>query len=233
MNSQGPLHGGPGPGPGHSGTAGPPAPPGPGFDRDRDLEERRRVLEQEEVASREREQLERQQQQSQQQPQREAYPSSGTPHHSSASALPIHQPVASRIPGAISPGGLLANHSSSTSHMLGAPPQGPVSFGAAIHSGDTNRPPQQASQNSTNPPHQIFAPIPHGSGPPSNTSSAPVGPGALFGGPLQQQDSGRPLQQVAPYAGAMAPINNVPAGPVSSAMGQGQQPILNVSLLVL
>ena len=215
MNGQPSLHGGPGPG------------SGPAFDRDRELgEQRRRAIEQDEMGVREREQLDKQQ--------REPYPSAGAPHHSSASALPIHQPVASRIPGAISPGGLLANHGSSSSHMLGNS-QGPVSFGGPLHAADSSRPAQHIGpQNGANPQHQMFAPIPHSSVPPNSSVSATSGgPSAVFGGPLQQQEPGRPMQQI-PFSGGLGANPPIPAaGQGTGAIAQGQQPILNVSTLLI
>lgn len=182
-----------------------------------------------------------------------------TPRHSSASSIPIHQPVASRISGAIhSPGGLLANHN-------GGAPSGPPLGGhssASISnyggSGGSMQPAEQqqgrqvqhGAQGNSGQQHQIFAPIPHaqsassqaqgptgssgGSGAPS--SSAAAAAAAVFGGPLPQQPAqhqegqrGGQQQQQTQQGGA--PFRGVTPGghPVPGGMTQGQQPILNVS----
>lgn len=90
-------------------------PPGP-FDREAHEEQRRQhnLEQQEQLAQREREHNERQERERQHH--REPYPT----HQNNAGSIPIHQPVASRLPGAIhSPGGLLANHGGAPG--LGAP----------------------------------------------------------------------------------------------------------------
>jgi paired amphipathic helix protein Sin3a len=200
------------------------------FSRDRDMDDQRhRAIQQqaEEMAHREREQGDRQH--------REPYPPSA-PHHNSAGSIPIHQPVASRISGAIhSPGGLLANHGSSAAPPLplGAP-SGPVAaFGGPLHA-ESNRPHPSQTNSSQ---HQMFAAIPHNSIPPNNSAGGP--PPGPFGGPLQENQ--RPPQS-GPYgsaggsgapgggsggAGGMPGPHPMPGGPVGVA--HGQQPILNVS----
>ena len=171
-------------------------------------------------------------------------PPAGTPHHSNAGSLTIHQPVASRVPGAIhSPGGLLANHGGS-SVPLGAP-SGPVnSFGAPV-SGDANRPHQHNAQNASS---QMFGVIAGHNGAPASSSGAP---GPVFGGPLQQQEGGRQNQAV-PFTsggpggqggaaggggGGAGPAAMAGGGPPlpanASALQQGQQPILNVSCFII
>lgn len=161
---------------------------------------------------------------------REPYPT-GTPHHSNAASLQIHQPVASRIAGVIhSPGGLLANHGGpGPAISLGAPPGSVNAFGGPLQN-ETNRPHQHNAQNASN---QMFGAI-GGAGP----SGSGAGAGPVFGGPLQE--NARPAQTMpfgsggAAVAGAaMVPSNPaIPAGGAggnNGAMQQGQQPILNVS----
>jgi paired amphipathic helix protein Sin3a len=184
------------------------------------------------MASRERETGDRQH--------REPY-QTGTPHHSSAGSLPIHQPVASRISGAIhSPGGLLANHGSSAPSIPLGAPSGPVaSFGGPLHE-QTTRPAQQSGPNAPNPQHQLFAPQPHASGTPSGSLGASSGGPAAFSGPLQPQESSRTLQQ-GQFGGGAPPQHQGPAAAaaaaataaVPSGLAQGQQPILNVSMGVI
>jgi paired amphipathic helix protein Sin3a len=164
---------------------------------------------------------------------REPYPS-GTPHHSNAASLQIHQPVASRIAGVIhSPGGLLANHGGSGPPIpLGAPPGSVNAFGGPLQN-ETNRPHQHNVQNASS---QMYGVI---GGPASGPSgSAGAGAGPVFGGPLQQENA-RPGQTI-PFGGGSGNIAGVaiasnppmPAGGAGSNNGtlqQGQQPILNVS----
>ncbi|RDW87684.1 hypothetical protein BP5796_03378 [Coleophoma crateriformis] len=152
------------------------------------------------------------------------------PHQNNTGSIPIHQPVASRLPGAIhSPGGLLANHG-------GAPPPGPLgapsgpgnAFGGPLHS---DRPAQhnQPGTAGQQQPHQMFGPNLMNHNAPSNAGLGVPGATAPgFGGSLQQ-DAAR-LQQM-PFGGPMTPAHQVPGGP---AMGQGgQQPILNDALSYL
>lgn len=165
-------------------------------------------------------------------------PPTGTPHHSNAGSLPIHQPVASRVPGAIhSPGGLLANHGGSAPSVPIGAPSGPVNSFAGSVSGEANRPHQHNAQNASS---QMFGAI---SGHNPGAAAPTAGPGPVFGGPLQQEGN-RPNQTMpftsgGPGAGAgagTAPAAVVAAvaggGPLpanSSALPKGQQPILNVS----
>jgi paired amphipathic helix protein Sin3a len=164
---------------------------------------------------------------------RDQYPAqAGTTHHSNAGSLTIHQPVASRLPGAIhSPGGLLANHGSAPSIPLG----GSNSFGG---NAESNRPHAHNAQSASS---QMFGAI----GGPNVGPAASAAPAAssLFGGPLQQEGTrasqsgafggaagggavGGVAAAAAPGAGngGSHPMNNGPG-----ALPQGQQPILNVS----
>ncbi len=159
-------------------------------------------------------------------------PPAGTPHHSNAGSLPIHQPVASRVSGAIhSPGGLLANHGGAAQPVPLGAPSGPVnSFGGPVP-GEANRPHPHNAQNASS---QMFGALGgHNTGPAGPSG----GPGPVFGGPLQQdggrQNQGIPFASAGPGAGgaggpgAMAGGGPMPANP--GALPQGQQPILNVS----
>ncbi|KAK4170330.1 transcriptional regulatory protein SIN3 [Cladorrhinum sp. PSN259] len=201
-------------------------------ERERDMEEQRhRALQQDEIARRERDRdRERERDRDDaDRPHREPY-QPPAPHHSSAGSLPIHQPVASRIPNSITgPGGLLANHGSAAPSIpIGGPP-GPTPTFGALHA-EPGRPPQHgASGASTAPQHQIFAPGPGpGSVPMSNI---PHNPNSIFGGPLQQaQDGARSMQQL-PFGPNMNPAHAIPPGP--GGMPQGQQPILNDALSYL
>jgi len=171
------------------------------FDRERELDEQRHraIQQQDDIAHRERER-EREREQAERH-QREPYPS-GTPLHSTAGSIPIHQPVASRISGAIhSPGGLLANHGGAASSIpLGAPPGPVANFGGPLHGeprGALPHPPPASSGDSQ---QHMFAPLPHSSVAPTGSLGVSSGPPA-FGGPLQPE----------------------------AARGGAQQPILNVS----
>ncbi|KAI0869958.1 hypothetical protein GGS24DRAFT_477105 [Hypoxylon argillaceum] len=171
---------------------------------------------------------------------REPYPS-GTPHHSTAASLQIHQPVASRIAGVIhSPGGLLANHGGSGPPIpLGAPPGSVNAFGGPLQN-ETNRPHQHNVQNSSS---QMYSVIGGPTSGPSGSAGGAGGAGPVFGGPLQQEN-GRPGQSI-PFssstgngAGAAMAGSNLPmpaggAGSNNGALQQGQQPILNDALSYL
>ena len=208
----------------------------PGFDRDREsIEEQRRAhahQQQEELAQRTREHNERQERDRREREQYQAAPA----HQNDTGSIPIHQPVASRLPGAIhSPGGLLANHGGAptSSGPLGAPSGPGNAFGGPLH-GDAGRPITHNPQNATNQlqQQQGFGPnVLH-----HNSSLGIGGSGASavsFGGPLQQQQQQQQppqdavrLQQLS--FGAPLPQGHPMAGP--PALGQGgQQPILNVS----
>ncbi|KAH9220502.1 hypothetical protein DL95DRAFT_433096 [Leptodontidium sp. 2 PMI_412] len=223
-------------------------PPG-GFDRERDIEEhnRQRALQEEilqrEQREREREHNERQERERQHREQYQPAP----PHQNTAGSIPLHQPVASRLPGAIhSPGGLLANHG-------GAPPSGPLgapsgpgnAFGGPLH-GEA-RPIQHNPQQATSQLQQQ-----QGFGPNIMHHNSVGGPGgnAAFGGPLQQQQAQQQqaqqqqaaqqqqqqetvsrLQQALPFGGPIPQGHQMPGAP---ALGQaGQQPILNDALSYL
>ncbi|KEY68337.1 hypothetical protein S7711_01116 [Stachybotrys chartarum IBT 7711] len=215
MNSQS-LHSGGGP---------------PPYDRpDRDMDERHRAIQQHEEMNRRDQERERERERERDRDSGDRY--QNAPHHSSAGAIPIHQPVASRIPGAIhSPGGLLANHNGNPPPPmpLGASTgPGPMaSFGGSLQ-GDHGRQMQHGGPANANPQHQIFAPMAHGQAPPA-TQGPSSGPGAAFGGPLQQQEGQRAGQHgSAPFPGV------TPAGqPIPSGIAQGQQPILNDALTYL
>ncbi|KAM0087300.1 Transcriptional regulatory protein sin3 [Fusarium odoratissimum] len=202
------------------------------YDRDREMEERHRALQQREEMARRDQEREREQRERERDRDRESndrYQS--TPHHSSAGSIPIHQPVASRISGAIhSPGGLLANHNGNPQIPLGNPPGPPLAaFGGPLQS-EHNRPVQHGGPNNSNTQPQMFAPMPHG-GPPTSTQAAANSVAAVFGGPLQQQppEGQRGGQQSAPFNPAAASAaHQLPGG-----ITQGQQPILNVSSIAI
>lgn len=217
MNAQ-PLHGG-----------------GGAFDRDREMDEQRHraLQQQEEMAHREREQAERQH--------REQQFQTPAPHHSNAASLPLHQPVAARMPTIHSPGGLLANHGGSAPSIpLGGASASAAPFGGPLHNDAGRAPPHGGPPVGPGPQHQVFAPIQHGPGGPSGAVNGSNGPSSLFGGPLQQEaarggppEAGRALQHMPFPAGVSgAPPMPAPGMPAAGAGGlpQGQQPILNVSI---
>lgn len=162
--------------------------------------------------------------------QRDQFPA-GTPRQSNTASLQIHQPVASRLPGAIhSPGGLLATHGGSGPPIpLGAPSATVNSFGGPLQA-DSSRPLPHNVQNASN---QMFGAI-GGHNPGPTGSSGPSG--HIFGGPLQQE--GNRASQSIPFGGSggggsagsgmPAAGHPMPSGGAGS-MPQGQQPILNVS----
>lgn len=202
----------------------------PGFDRDReaiDDQRRQHALHQQEELAQQQRAREHNDRQERERREREQYQATPT-HQNDAGSLPIHQPVASRLPGAIhSPGGLLANHG-------GAPPPGPLgapsgpgnAFGGPLHN-EAARVLPHNSQNAT-------AQLQQQQGfPPSLLHHGPA-PGATavnFGGPLQQQQPPQDalrLQQLS--FGAPLPQGHLNSG-APPALGQGgQQPILNVSI---
>ncbi|KYK57597.1 histone deacetylase complex protein [Drechmeria coniospora] len=215
-------------------------------EREREMEDRHRAMQQHEEMRRDQErERERDRERDRDREPADRYQS--TPHQSSAGSIPIHQPVASRIPGAIhSPGGLLANHNGGApSTHLGAPPGPMANFGGPLQS-EHNRPPMQ--QHAAGSQHQMFAPIPHPQPPPNPPQTAPTGPTAVFGGPLQQQQQqqqqpppppppstqSQPPQQAQQdgQRGAKPPaapiVGMTPAGhQIPGGITQGQQPILN------
>lgn len=171
----------------------------------------------EDISHRDRESAERHQ--------RDQFPA-GTPRQSNTASLQIHQPVASRLPGAIhSPGGLLATHGGAGPPIPLGAPSGPVtSFGGPLQP-ESNRPLPHNAQNAST---QMFGAIGgHNQGPPGSSGAA----GHLFGGPLQQ-DSNRASQGL-PFGsnGGAIPggAHPMPGAGGAGGMPQGQQPILNVS----
>ncbi|KAI5467596.1 hypothetical protein BGZ63DRAFT_346820 [Mariannaea sp. PMI_226] len=214
MNSQN-LHGG-------SGAA--------GYDRDREMDERHRAIQQQEEMARRDQEREREQRERERERDRDSgdrYQT--TPHHSSAGSIPIHQPVASRITGAIhSPGGLLANHSGNGPPIpIGAPSGGPL----ANFPGPQNEHGhhiQHGGHNTVNTQHQMFAPMPHTTAPPTSSQVVTSGAAVVFGGPLQPQEGQRGSQPGVPFPPAGTAAHQLPGG-----ISQGQQPILNDALTYL
>lgn len=211
-----------------------PQQPQPQPDREREREREREI---EEQHMREQQHHMRQQQEElaqERERQRREY-QSVPQHQTNTGSLTIHQPVASRIPGAIhSPGGLLANHGGSAQPAPHAGPAGPPgnAFGGPLH-GEANRPMQQINQQNAvaHQQHQMFGPnlVNHVTG---SAAALPVAPGAAqgFGGPLQSDAAARSMQQMpfgAPVQGGGAAAH--PAQNGGAPLGQGQQPILNVS----
>lgn len=130
-------------------------------------------------------QSQQQQSQQQQQQQQQQGPPGAPPHHSSAGSIPIHQPVASRISGAIhSPNGLLANHGAGAGgapppQMGGPPPQqGPPSgYGGpppAMHNGPSDPSRQHPMQEQPQQPMYSMMQQHNGSSGPPNGSSHPA-----------------------------------------------------------
>lgn len=208
----------------------PPQPPaGPERDRERELEEQQHMRDQhnmrlhhqqqEEMAQRQREIDERERQR------REQYNQSVPQHQNDRTAIPLHQPVASRLPGAIhGSGGLLADHSGPAQGVpLGAPSGPGNAFGGPLHNDGARAIQQQSAVAQQQ--HQMF-------GPAMNHAVAPSAPpnvlsgGPAFGGPLQSDAAARSMQQL--------PFGQPPGGghPAqgTAALGQGQQPILNVRI---
>ena len=209
------------------------------FERDREREReyledqnrQRALLQQEELAQREREFIERQERDRQQREQHGPAP----PHQSNTGSIPIHQPVASRLTGAMhSPGGLLSTHGGAPPSGLGAPSGPGNAFGGPLH-GEANRSVQHQPQTAAAQlqQHQGFGPTILGHNAPP-TSNVPLGvPGGVavpFGASLQQQqqqEAASRLQQI-PFTQQITQPHQMQGAP---ALGQGgQQPILNVSL---
>jgi paired amphipathic helix protein Sin3a len=191
-----------------------------------DEQNRQRALQQQdELMQREREYNERQERERQQ---REQYGAAAA-HQNNTGSIPIHQPVASRLPSTIhSPGGLLAKHGGAPPGPLGAPSGPSNAFGGPLH-GDGNRTiqhnPQPAAPQLQQ--HQAFGPglLGHHAAPSNAPHGVSGGPGAAFGNALQQEAASR-LQQI-PFGPQVTPAHQIPGAP---ALGQGgQQPILNVS----
>lgn len=200
-------------------------PGGAPYDRDREMDDRHRAIQQHEEMSRRDQERERERER-----ERESADRYQSAHQSSAGSIPIHQPVASRISGAIhSPGGLLANHNGSNSSMPIGGPSGPLpSYGAGQN--DHSRQMQHGGQSSGSSQHQAFAAISHSQAPQNPSHTVASGTNAVFGGPLQgqQQDAQRAAQPGPPASNVAQGGHQIPGG-----ITQGQQPILNVSSLLL
>ncbi|KJZ76973.1 hypothetical protein HIM_03850 [Hirsutella minnesotensis 3608] len=220
------------------------------FDRERDMEERHRAIQQHDEMRREQE---RERDRDRDREAGDRYPAA--PHQSSAGSIPIHQPVASRISGAIhSPGGLLANHNGSAPPAHLGAPAAPMAanFGGPLQ-GDPNRQMPHGGQPGPSTQHQVFAPMPHTQPPPSQPQPAPSAAAPVYGGPAQQQQppphpAPQPAQQQqaqqqqqqhsqdgqrgGKQGGAMVGVTSgghqIPGG-----ITQGQQPILNDALTYL
>lgn len=197
------------------------------YDRDRERDERHRAIHQHEEMARRDQERERERERERESGDR--YPPG--PHQSSAGSIPIHQPVASRISGAIhSPGGLLANHNGNPPPIALGAPAGPLAnFGGPLRD-EHGRPMQHGSQGNANAQHPVFSSMPHAQAPPNGSQPAPSA-SAVFGGPLQQQgqsqhqpEGQRGGQQGGPIVGVTPGGHQIPGG-----ITQGQQPILNVS----
>ena len=179
------------------------------------------------MAQRDREHNDRERERQHREQQYQAIPQ----HQTNTGAIPIHQPVASRLPGAIhSPGGLLANHGSSAqAGSLGGPSGPGNAFVGPLHNEGNRSIQQHGQQNNIAPQqHQMFSPalLNHPNAP-SAPHTTPTG-STVFGGPLQSDAAARVMQQV-PFGGPMAGTHQIPGTP---ALGQGQQPILNVSTFI-
>ncbi|KAM4067278.1 paired amphipathic helix repeat domain-containing protein [Hirsutella rhossiliensis] len=216
---------------------------GPPFDRDRDMEERHRAIQQHEEMRRDQER-ERERERERDREAGDRYPPA--PHQSTAGSIPIHQPVASRISGAIhSPGGLLANHNGAApppAAHLGAPsgPMAAASFGGPLQ-GEPGRQMPHGGQPGAASQHQVFAPIPHSQAPPGASQPAPSGTASVYGGgpsqqqQQQQQPQPQPQQQQQQQQAQQA--QQQPPQPQQEGqrggITQGQQPILNDALTYL
>lgn len=193
-------------------------PGGAPYDRDREMDDRHRAMQQHDDMVRRDQERERE---------GDRYQSGG----GGSGNIPIHQPVASRISGAIhSPGGLLANHNGSSSSMpLGGPPGPASSYGAP--QGDHNRH-QAAGPGAGSAQHQGYAPMTHSQPAQSNQQPPPSSGSAVFGGPLQGQQGADAQRQGQQSQGqGQGQGQGQPAGAqLPGGITQGQQPILNVSL---
>lgn len=190
-----------------------------------EMRERHMRLQQEEIRQREAEHAARERQH---QEQYQSMPQ----HQNNTGAIPIHQPVASRVATAIhSPGGLLASHAGGPPpNPLGAPTGPGSAFGGPLHA-DANRALHSnasAAQQQAQQQHQMFGPgVLNHNGQNSAQMNPQQNPQAnIFGGPLQQAEAAARVVQQMPFANGM-PANHPQAQ--AQALGQGQQPILNVS----
>ena len=210
------------------------------FERDRELREReyqeeqnrqRALQRQDDLAQQERDFNERQERDRQQREQHGPAP----PHQSNTSSIPLHQPVASRLSGAMhSPGGLLSTHGGAPPSGLGAPSGPGNAFGGPLHSEASravHHQPQTAAAQVQQ--HQGFGPsiLGHNAAPSSVPLGVPGGAAVTFGASLQQQqqqEAASRLQQI-PFTQPITQAHQMQGGP---ALGQGgQQPILNVSFM--
>lgn len=195
-------------------------PTGAPYDQDREMDDRHRAIQQHEELSRRDQDREREHER-----ERESADRYQATHQSSAGSIPIHQPVASRISGAIhSPGGLLANQNGSSNSMpIGGPSSHLPSFGGA--QSEHSRQMQSGSQPTSGSQHQGYGGVPHSQAPASGSHATSSAANAVFGAsmPAQQQDAQRG-SQAAPAGGAAQGGHQIPTG-----ITQGQQPILNVS----
>jgi paired amphipathic helix protein Sin3a len=183
---------------------------GPPRDRDREMDDRHRAMQQDEIARHDQDR-ERERERDRDRDAGDRY--QPAPHHSSTGTIPIHQPVASRIAGAIhSPGGLLANDNAS------APPQSHLgggghstapmaNFGGPLQ-GEHNRQGQQhgaggpgAGPAGGNSQHQMYGMMPqHGQGGPGGAQPANSRMGSSYISPMrdQPQPQQHPIQQQPP-----------------------------------
>lgn len=165
--------------------------------RERELIERQR---QEELAHREREQREREREQLDRQQREQQH----HPVQSHTGSIPLHQPVANKVPNSIhGPNGLLSNLGGNPSN--GPPPQSSMQSSGGGGGGGSS------GGGAGGGPAGIFGPqMRHGEGTP---------------GSFMQHPSGPPAQSMLGF-GASGP--QIPGN--VAALTQGQQPILNVSV---
>ncbi|KAG6228592.1 hypothetical protein E4U34_004286 [Claviceps purpurea] len=206
------------------------------YERDRELDERHRAIQQQHEEMRrdqERRDQEREREREREREHADRYqqPGPGAPHQSSAGSIPIHQPVASRISGAIhSPGGLLANHGGNptpSSSSLGVS-SGAINFGGPLQHGGVLQQGIAGSQ------HQIYAPMSHSQAPSMASQPAASSTGPAFGGSHQQQTQTQQDAQRGVKNAAAAIVGVTPGGhQIPGGITQGQQPILNDALTYL
>ena len=173
--------------------------------RERELLERHR---QEELAHREREQREREREQldRQQREQQQHHPV-----QSHTGSIPLHQPVANKVPNSIhGPNGLLSNLGGNQSNGPPAPPQNNMQSSGGGGGGGAGA--GAGGAGGAGGPAGIFGPqMRHGEGTP---------------GSFMQHPGGAPGQSMLGF-GASGP--QIPGN--VAALTQGQQPILNVSFI--
>ncbi|PHH78363.1 hypothetical protein CDD80_6986 [Ophiocordyceps camponoti-rufipedis] len=164
---------------------------GPPYEREREMDERHRAMQQHDDMRRDQER----------ERDREREPADRyqpAPHQSSTGSIPIHQPVASRISGAIhSPGGLLANHSGSapSAHLGGPSAPMPVAF-AGPHQAEPGRSmPHGGQQPAASSQHQVFAPMPPSQPAPNGPQATPSAAAGYTPQQPPQQPPPPPQQQ--------------------------------------